>query len=213
MNCLNSEQFRALMDDALAAVRARAEEFSSLDAAIGDGDHGTAIVSALAAASGAAGSATDLKTMLNAMGFGAMSESCGSTSTLIGAWLMGMSDGVQTEALDASQVAAMFAAGLANVSRQTKAQVGDKTMLDALIPATNALQTNVDRGIGGMFSAAADAAAAGAANTEQLVARFGRARNLGERTLGHADPGAMSMACIFRAFARSFPSATHHNER
>jgi len=213
MDCLNSERFKALMDDALAAVRARAEEFSTLDAAIGDGDHGTAIVKALAAASAAADSATGLKAMLNDMGFRAMSESSGSTSTLIGAWLVGMSDGVQAEELDAAQVAAIFAAGLANVRRQTKAKVGDKTMLDALIPATDALQAHVDLGIGGMFSAAADAAAAGAASTEQLVARFGRARNLGERTIGHADPGAMSMACIFQAWARSFPTATHSKER
>jgi phosphoenolpyruvate---glycerone phosphotransferase subunit DhaL len=207
MTCLNCELLRTLIADALAAVSARAAEFSALDAVIGDGDHGTAIVSALAAASDAAGPAGDLKQMLNDMGFGAMSQSCGSTSTLIGAWFLGMSDGVQTQELDARQAADMFAAGLANVRRQTRAAMGDKTVLDALIPATEAMQANVSGGMSGMLSAAAAAAADGAARTEQMVARFGRARNLGERTLGHADPGAMSMACIFDSLARSFEAA------
>lgn len=204
MSELTCVRFKTMLAAAVADVGQRADEFSALDAATGDGDHGTAIVGALAAAHGAAPPEAPLKSTLNDMAFAAMSQSCGSTSTLIGAWLMGMSDGIQQEPLDAPATAAMFAAGLAGVQLQTKADLGDKTLLDALIPATAAMQAHTSGCIAEMLAAAAAAAAQGAAGTTQMIARFGRARNLGDRTLGHADPGAMSMACILGAFARSF---------
>ena len=202
MSQLTVARWQKLMATALADVSARANEFSALDAVAGDGDHGTAIVAALSAANRVAQQGTELKKMLGEMGFAAMSEASGSTSTLIGAWFMGMSMGVSAPELDGPATAAMFAAGLANVRQQTKANVGDRTMMDALIPAVAALQANADRGLPAMFAAAAAAAAEGTEQTKQFVARFGRARNLGERVLGHADAGASSMTCIFAAFAR-----------
>lgn len=204
MSRLDCEQLRAMTAAALAAVTTRSAELSALDAATGDGDHGTAIVTALTAVDRVAQTGSDLKNTLNDIGFAAMSESCGSTSTLIGALFMGMSDGVDAADLDAEGTAAMFAAGLANVQKQTKAGVGDKTMMDALIPAVEAMQARTADGIPAMLDAAAAAAAAGAESTRNMVARFGRARNLGDRVVGHADAGATSMACIFAAFARGF---------
>jgi dihydroxyacetone kinase-like protein len=201
---LNVPRLQVMTATALQAVTARAAELSALDAVGGDGDHGTAIVSALAAANRAAQQGTVLKQTLNDMGFAAMSESCGSTSALIGSLLLGLSDAVQAEELDAAATAQMFAAGLANVQKQTKATVGDKTMMDALIPAVQAMQARTDEGIPAMLEAAAAAAAEGAEQTKGWVARYGRARNLGERVIGHADAGATSMACIFAAFAEGF---------
>jgi dihydroxyacetone kinase-like protein len=192
---------------AVAAIKEQADHFSALDAVGGDGDHGTAIVSALTAADRVAQEGSELKQMLNDMGFGAMSEACGSTSTLIGSLLMGMSDGVESEELDAPATAAMFAAGLANLRKQTKASVGDKTLMDALVPAVEAMQANTDTDIQTMLNAAAQAAAAGAESTKEMVARFGRSRNLGDRVIGHVDAGAASMACIFAAFAEGFSKA------
>ena len=95
---------------------------------------------------------------------------------------------------------------LANVQKQTKAAVGDKTMMDALIPAVDAMQAHTADGIPAMLDAAAKAAAEGAVSTIGMVARFGRARNLGDRVIGHADAGATSTACVFAAFAGSFSS-------
>ena len=204
---LNCDRLRAMTAAALAAVREQADHFSALDTVGGDGDHGTAIVTALTAVNRVAQEGTELKKMLGDMGFGAMSEACGSTSTLIGSLFMGMSDGVQSEELDAPATAAMFAAGLANLQKQTKATVGDKTLMDALVPAVEAMQANTGKDVQTMLNAAADAAAAGAESTKEMVARFGRSRNLGDRVIGHVDAGAASMACIIRAFADGFSEA------
>jgi dihydroxyacetone kinase-like protein len=114
-----------------------------------------------------------------------------------------MSDGVEKGELSPSETAAMFAAGLAKVRQQTKADIGDKTMMDALIPAVDALEENMSEGLVQMFGKAAVAATAGAQKTIDMVAKFGRARNLGERVIGHADAGATSMAYIFKAFANA----------
>jgi len=201
---LNGERLARMTAAALAAVRQRADEFSALDAVTGDGDHGTAIVSALMAVDRVAQQGGELKKMLADMGFAAMCESCGSTSTLIGAFFVGMGDGVEVDELDAPATAAMFAAGLANVQKQTKAAPGDKTMMDALVPAVQAIEANTDAGTAAMLQAAAQAAADGAETTKPMVARFGRAKNLGDRVVGHLDAGAVSTACIFSAFSQAF---------
>lgn len=192
---------------ALEEVTARAGEFSELDAVIGDGDHGEAIVTALNAlakvsdAADAAGK--DFKTLLGDMGFGVMMETSGSTSTLLGGLFLGMSDGVAAglSALDAAQVKAMFRGGLEGVQKNTKAMPGDKTMMDALYPAVQAIEACPEDDVAAVLRAGADAAAEGAAKTVQMKANFGRARNYGEKSVGHADSGASSWACMFGAFA------------
>lgn len=194
--------FKNMFDAAFIEVKQNEKLFSQMDAQTGDGDHGTAIVTALNAVNESMKQATDLKLMFNDAGFAAMSEACGSTSTLIGAWLMGMYDGVETDQIDAKGVTNIFRAGLANVQKQTKAAVGDKTLMDALIPAVEALEVNRDSGIEIMFAAASEAASAGAEKTKDMVAKFGRARNLGEKVIGFIDPGAASMACIFGSFEK-----------
>jgi dihydroxyacetone kinase-like protein len=188
---------------ALVAVTDAKDELSSLDAAIGDGDHGTAICQALTAICNNAQQGTELKQALNDMGFAAMMESCGSTSTLIGALLLGMSDGVSQETLATEDVSTMFASGLANLRQQTKADMGDKTMMDALIPAIHALESQKSSDLGTMFKLAAEEAEKGRAATENMVAKFGRARNLGDRVIGHVDAGATSIALIFKAFSNT----------
>lgn len=204
MTSLNCRRLGQMASAALAAAEDRADEFSALDAVTGDGDHGTAIVSALAAVDRVAQEGTALKKTLHDMGFAAMCEACGSTSTLIGALFMGMGDGVETDELDAPATAAMFASGLANVQKQTKAALGDKTMIDALLPAVKAMQADTAHGVSAMLEAAAAAAADGAESTRPMVARFGRAKNLGDRVVGHLDAGAVSTACMFSAFSQAF---------
>ena len=196
------EQFKSMFDCAFTEVKANENYFSELDAQTGDGDHGTAIVAALNAVNNSMKQATDLKMMFTDAGFAAMSEASGSTSTLFGSLLMGMYDGVDGDEIDAKGVAAIFSAGLANVQKQTKAAVGDKTLMDALVPAVDALQSNSDAGIEAMFAAATKAAEEGAEKTIEMVAKFGRARNLGEKVIGFKDPGATSMACIWGAFEK-----------
>lgn len=200
-NVFTIETLKRMIAAALDAVIVHCDELSALDSATGDGDHGTAICQAMQTANDSLAQATDLKQALIDMGFAAMTKSCGSTSTLIGSLLMGMGDGVAGNELSPVDVAVMFTAGLANVRQQTKADVGGKTMMDALIPAVAALEQNHTQGLAAMFAAAADAAESGAGKTVDMVAKYGRARNLGYRTIGHADAGATSMAYMFKAFA------------
>jgi dihydroxyacetone kinase-like protein len=94
----------------------------------------------------------------------------------------------------------MFECGLVAIQLQTKAQVGDKTMIDALVPAINALRIAADKheDITAMLQAATKAAEDGALATKGMQARFGRAKHQGERTIGHQDPGATSTSLVFR---------------
>lgn len=203
MKQLTIEAFKAMLDNALKQIKAREDEFSKLDAVIGDGDHGTAIVTALSAINRIAQNGTEFKAMLADMGMGVMLEVSGSTSTLLGALFLGMSDGASGTELDAAGVKAMFAGGLANVQQQTKAKRGDKTMMDALIPAVEAIQACTSDDIKDILTAGADAALKGAEETVQMKANFGRARNYGERSIGYADSGATSWSCMFAAFAEA----------
>lgn len=192
-----------MLDNALKQIKAREDEFSKLDAVIGDGDHGTAIVTALSAIHRIAQNGTEFKAMLGDMGMGVMLEVSGSTSTLLGAFFLGMSDCAAGTELDAAGVKKMFAGGLANVKQQTKAQRGDKTMMDALIPAVEAIEASTSDDIKEILTAGADAALKGAEATVPMKANFGRARNYGERSIGYADSGATSWSCMFAAFAEA----------
>ena len=116
---------------------------------------------------------------------------------------MGLSNGIdELETVDCLMLAAMFESGLAGVRRQSKAQIGDKTMMDALLPAVDAMRQAADaeKSISEALQAAAEAAEKGAISTKDFRAKFGRAKNLGDRTIGCQDPGATSMALIFQGF-------------
>lgn len=203
MKQLTIEAFKAMLDNALKQIKAREEEFSKLDAVIGDGDHGTAIVAAMTAVNKSAQSGTEFKQMLGDMGMDVMMEVSGSTSTLLGAFFLGMSDHAEGTELDAAGVKAMFAGGLANVQQQTQAKRGDKTMMDALIPAVEAMQACTSDDIKVVLNAGAKAALDGAEATVPMKANFGRARNYGERSIGFADSGATSWSCMFASFAEA----------
>lgn len=201
MKQLTIESFKGMLNNALKQIKAREEEFSKLDAVIGDGDHGQAIVTAFSVVVKEAEKGTEFKAMLNDMGFGVMLETSGSTSTLLGAFFLGMSDNATGTELDADAVKKMFAGGLANVRKQTKAEPGDKTMMDALVPAVEAIQSCKFDDIKVILTAGAEAALAGAKSTIEMKANFGRARNYGERSVGYADSGATSWSCMLAAFA------------
>lgn len=203
---LSIADFQKMINQALVNVTARAEEFSKLDAVIGDGDHGEAIVTALGAIVKASKTeAADFKTLLGDMGFGVMMETSGSTSTLLGGLMLGMSDGVPEGAseLTPAQVKAMMRGGLEGVRKNTKAMPGDKTMMDSLVPAVEAIEACDSNDIKAILEAGSKAAEEGALGTVAMKANFGRARNYGDKSIGHADSGASSWACMFTSFAQA----------
>ncbi len=196
------EQFRQVWTKAAAKTAAREKDYSALDAAAGgDGDHGEAIVAATKALAAAEGS--DFKSLLESMVAHLESDVSGSTSSLYGTLFEGMADAVdagKTE-LSAPELADLFAAGLEELGFATKAKVGDKTFMDALIPAVEALKAHAAEGEAAMFAAAAAAAKAGSEATAQMQAKFGRAKNLGARSVGPIDAGSASNADIWLCFA------------
>lgn len=202
MNKLTIGDFQRMIESAAENITLRANEFSQLDAILGDGDHGEAISTAFNVIVKSGKNGKDFKTLLGDMGFGVMLETSGSTSTLLGGFLLGMSDCVPAlDEIDAQQMKAMFRGGLEGVMKNTKAKRGDKTMMDSLIPGVEAMEAATSDDVKEVLNAGAVAALQGVEDTIAMKANFGRARNLGDKTIGHPDAGATSWACMFQSFA------------
>jgi len=200
------DEMVAMLRGAVRQINGNHEMLSKLDSFGGDGDHGTTMLRAMKGIEKSLeeSQSRDLKTLLYDVGWGIMGVDGGATGPLFGTLFMSMSHGAAEEGpLDAGALATAFESGLAGVQKQTKAQVGDKTLMDVLVPAVAALRTAADGGAdaAAALKQAAEVAQQGAESTQELQARFGRARNLGEGSIGHQDPGATSMAMIFKAFA------------
>ena len=181
---------------------------SKLDSATGDGDHGTTMLRSMKAVQETVKSHPNesTKDLLYKIGWGIMSADGGSTGPLLGSFFMGMSEGAgELTEFDGPAVAQMIISGAEKMHKQSRAQVGDKTMMDALLPAVDALKT-ADKctGIQVILKQAAKASTDGADATVNMKAKFGRARNLGGRVLGHKDPGAVSVSLMFQGFYESF---------
>ncbi len=194
---------------AVEKINANHQMLSQLDSATGDGDHGTTMLRSMKAVSETIESSTDtaVKDMLYNIGWAIMSADGGSTGPLLGSFFMGMSESVSDTGMDCGAVAEMIAAGINKMHKQSRAQIGDKTMMDAMLPAMETLN-NADKtgSISEALASAAKAAADGAEATTEMTAKFGRARNLGDRVLGHRDPGAVSISLIFKGFCEGLDS-------
>jgi phosphoenolpyruvate---glycerone phosphotransferase subunit DhaL len=188
-----------------AAVAEHADQLTDLDAAIGDGDHGVnlrrgfaAVVSALDGYEAATVGAVLLRT-----GSTLVSTVGGASGPLYGTAFRAMGKALPEATVDAEALGGALRAGLDGLRKLGGAAAGDKTIVDAYEPALAAYEETV--AAGGDLAAAASAAAAAAEEgmraTTAMRARKGRASYLGERSVGHQDPGATSTWLIFRALA------------
>jgi phosphoenolpyruvate---glycerone phosphotransferase subunit DhaL len=192
-----------LVDEGLIEQRGYLTE---LDSAIGDGDHGTNLSRGGAATS----SKVDLEKpekldeLFRLVGMTLISSVGGASGPLYGTFFlrMALSVGSRTE-LTPTQLADALDAGLAGVVERGKPEPGDKTMFDAMEPAVRAFRASLGEGVPFAARAASDAAAAGRDATSAMVARKGRASYLGDRSVGHIDPGAASTALMFGALAEA----------
>jgi dihydroxyacetone kinase-like protein len=191
--------------DFAAVVAERKDELTKLDQAIGDGDHGinmdrgmTAVVAALDVAE-----PDEVSALARSVAMTLISKVGGASGPLYGTLFLQFGSAAGPEPLSPLGWAGCLEAGLAGVRSRGKAEPGDKTMVDALIPATEALRGALDGGasFADALGRAADAAEEGARATIPLVARKGRASYLGERSAGHQDPGATSSALLVRCAA------------
>jgi dihydroxyacetone kinase-like protein len=181
------------------------DELTELDSAIGDADHGTNMDRGMSAA--VAGLAekppADPAALLKQVGMTLVSKVGGASGPLYGTFFLRMAGALGGDPADADTFARALRAGLEGVVARGKAEPGDKTMLDALVPACDALDAALADGqsLGAALTAAAEAAREGRDATVPLVARKGRASYLGERSAGHQDPGATSTALLLEAAA------------
>jgi dihydroxyacetone kinase-like protein len=203
---IDKGMFVMMMTCAIGRVRSGCTLLSELDSAGGDGDHGTTMHRAMGLLEKALPTKEEerLSALIDRLGWTIMGVDGGVTGSLFGSFFMGMAEAVGNRSeLDCAAFSSACEAGLAAVQRQTKAQVGDKTMMDALVPAVKALRSGADAGetLVDSLRGAAEAAAVGAASTKNLIAKFGKARFSAERTLGHQDAGATSVAMMFEGFS------------
>jgi dihydroxyacetone kinase-like protein len=188
-----------------AAVSAAKDELTKLDQAIGDGDHGSNLSRGMTAAVGKLGGESP-GDVLKGAGRTLISTVGGASGPLYGTALRETAKALgDDQEVDDATFAAALRAGLAGIVRLGKAEEGDKTMVDAWVPALAALDAALGSG-SSLADAAAEAAKAAAAGTEATVpmqARKGRASYLGPRSVGHPDPGATSSTMLFAALAKA----------
>ncbi|HTF07218.1 MAG TPA: dihydroxyacetone kinase subunit DhaL [Asanoa sp.] len=203
---MDTSAFRAWVHEASRLITEGAEELTRLDAAIGDGDHGINLRRGFQAADEMVDT-SEKETpgaVLATVGRALISKTGGASGPLYGTGFRqaGKSLGDVTD-VDAARLGAALEAAFNGIQQLGAAREGDKTMLDALGPAVTAYQVAVENGgdLAVATRAAADAAERGRGETAPMLARKGRASYLGERTIGHEDPGAASTTLILRALA------------
>lgn len=177
-------------------------ELTEIDSKFGDADHGITMTKIAAAIEGAVEeSQGGIRAMLDDAAMAVMMINGGSAVPLWNTWLDGMQEAApEGEEISAGELKEMFRQAYETLFALSKAKVGDKTMMDALIPATEAMQ-QAGEDEAEIFAAAAEAAMAGAEASRNFVSRFGRARSYGEATIGTPDAGAVSMSYFFAGLA------------
>ncbi|HEX2102500.1 MAG TPA: dihydroxyacetone kinase subunit DhaL [Solirubrobacteraceae bacterium] len=203
---ITHDAVRDWMERFAAEVAENRSYLTKLDGAIGDGDHGTNMdrgmkkaLERLQAADG-----DDIGASLKAVGMALVSSVGGAAGPLYGTFFMQMGQAAAGRSeLDLAGFTEAFDAGVQGVVKRGKAEPGDKTMLDALKPALDALRQAGDSDVAAALGRAAQAAHEGMEATVPMVARKGRASYLGERSAGHQDPGATSSHLLLKSAAEA----------
>lgn len=209
MPVIDSARLARMFNEIARAIDADKDRLCALDGIIGDADHGIAMALGFGAVRDAL-AALDLstvdptallnnaaKTFLNAVG--------ASSGPLYATAMMRAAAAVKGKAvLEEADAIAMFRAMAKGIQDRGKAEIGEKTMIDAWVPAADAAGTAgaAGRSLDESLAAAADAARAGAEATKDMIAGKGRASRLGERARGHMDPGAASAVTVIEAMRR-----------
>jgi dihydroxyacetone kinase-like protein len=205
---VNAGTLRAWLVTAAASIHEQRDYLTQLDAAIGDADHGTNMDRGFTAVVEKLESLEDVPPgkVLTTVGSTLVSTVGGASGPLWGMALRRAGRALgDTEELDTAQLAEAFEAALEGIVELGAAQEGDKTMVDTLAPAVRALRAGAEQGspIGETLSAALTAGEEGMKATVPLQAQKGRASYLGERSIGHQDPGATSTALILAALEQT----------
>src|SRR3954471_1909632 len=202
-------QLTAWIREYARVIGENAQHLTDLDAAIGDADHGINMERGMSAVLGALDEAApaDMSALCKQVGMTLVKSVGGASGPLYGTFFLRMAGALGTgESVGAADFAKALRAGVEGVVQRGRAEAGDKTMFDALAPALDALDAALASGED-VSAALADATLAvetGRDATESMVARKGRASYLGQRSVGHIDPGATSAAMLIAAAASAF---------
>lgn len=199
------DRFAAWLREGAGAIHEHAAELTELDSAIGDADHGTNMDRGMTAVVAAldAGGFDSAAAIFNKVGMTLVSSVGGASGPLYGTFFLRFGRALGEGDVDAATLGAALRAGVDGIMRRGKAELGDKTMVDAWVPAVEAYDEAQSQGIATALRAAADAAAQGRDAATPLVARKGRASYLGDRSAGHQDPGATSTVLLLEAAAET----------
>jgi len=203
MSAFDSSALRRFVELFADRISDRREELTQLDSAIGDADHGINMDRGFTAARAKVADLdadADLGTVAKTVGMTLISTVGGASGPLYGTFFLRLATTFGDRAgVDAGDLGAALRAGLEGLVQRGKAELDDKTMVDAISPAVDAYDAAAGDGIGPALAAAADAAAVGRDRVTPLVARKGRASYLGERSANHQDPGATSSTILLEA--------------
>jgi dihydroxyacetone kinase-like protein len=198
------------MQNCAVAYVQHKDELTELDAAIGDADHGANMARGFIAVQGKLAELKDkdIGTIFKTVAMTLISTVGGASGPLYGTFFLQAATGANGKAtLTQDEVVTIFGAGLQGLKNRGKAAMGEKTMVDALVPALEALRPTGDDSLPAAMDRAVQAAKKGADSTVPLVAKKGRASYLGERSAGHLDPGAASTVLLFEALQLAIHSS------
>jgi phosphoenolpyruvate---glycerone phosphotransferase subunit DhaL len=200
---LQPETFKSLVKVAAEQVIASAPELTTLDQAIGDGDHGTNMKRGFEAVLGKldAISAQPFDEALKTIGKTLVMTVGGASGPLYGSFFLAAGEALSHDKQLPDDLAEIFASGVDAVSKRGRSQAGEKTMLDVLVPVLETLKT--DAGRPDLVERIRTTAAQAAARTGPMQATKGRASYLGPRSVGHVDPGARSSCVLLHAVCAS----------
>ena len=194
---MTKAEFAARLKGACASVEAAEGLLTEIDSKFGDADHGLTMSKIARAISQAVEEFQGGDAAMAVMGLNG-----GSAVPLWNTWLDGLQEAApEGDEVDVAGLKAMFAHAFEALDEISGDKAGDKTMMDALIPASKAIAAYQGQEAGGLFEAAAKAAQAGAEASKGFVAKYGRAKSYKEQTIGTPDAGAVSMAYFFRGLA------------
>jgi dihydroxyacetone kinase-like protein len=203
---MNKTRLKAMFSEASRLLREKSDELSQIDARCGDGDHGVTVnkIAAVIEQETDKWSETSPKTFLTELGHAVLAVSGGAAAPLWGTFIGGLALPLEDEEeIDPPLLKRMFSSALEEMQTITNAKAGDKTLMDALIPAVeNAC--GAEDSLEAILAAASSAARRGAENTKDFVARFGRAKNYKERSLGVPDPGAVGLSLFFEGLVAGY---------
>lgn len=198
-------ELAARLKNACAEVKGAEAELTEIDSRFGDADHGLTMHKICAAIEAAVDETEGgtVQAMLEAAADAVMCLNGGSAVPLWNTWLDGMAEAAPEKGeTDIAELKEIFAHALDELNDMSGAKVGDKTMMDALIPASEAIAAYEGEDEGALFAVAAEAAVQGAENSRNFPSKFGRAKSYGTKTIGTPDAGAVSMSKFFVGLAK-----------